>query len=132
MKINPLIDRNYSSCDILEEVFEVAEWLQELKYLVPIDEHLLEAGIVTLEDINKHPFGAIKDCDIAKPKVSPEDTLFDVLEIMQANQLHYLPVFEQDKFVGVIAMVQIAKRLAEHVLNAKKYYQLGIDQIKMI
>ena len=52
MKINALVDREYTSCDNLEEVFELSEWLKERRYLVPIDENLKPVGIVTIDDID--------------------------------------------------------------------------------
>jgi CBS domain-containing protein len=125
MKISPLIDREYRSCDLLEEVFEVSEWLKEVRYLVPIDENLSAVGIVTIDDIHKHPYGIIMDCDITKPSVKPNDTLFQVLEMMQKNNLHYLPVFENDTFIGVISITRIARRLAEHLINSRLNYPNG-------
>lgn len=114
MKINILIDREYRSIDLLEEVFEVSEWLKEIRYLVAIDENLSAVGIVTIDDVHRHPYGSIIDCELSKPVVRPDDTLFYTLELMLRNDLHYLPVFENDIFIGVISITKIAKRLAEH------------------
>jgi CBS domain-containing protein len=121
MTISPLIDRKYTSVDILDEVYEVSEWLKERRYLVPIDQNLNAVGIVTIDDIHRHPYGIVKDCDISKPSVKPDDTLFYVLEVMQENDLHYLPVFEGNKFIGVISITRIARRLAFRFTFIKKY-----------
>lgn len=123
MKINALVDREYTSCDNLEEVFELSEWLKERRYLVPIDENLKPVGIVTIDDVHRHPYGRIIDCDLTKPIVRPDDTLFYALEVMQKNDLHYLPVFDSDVFIGVISITRIAKRLADHLIKAQLDYQ---------
>lgn len=71
MKINSLIDMNYISIDIQEEVFEVSEWLKDVRYLVPVNENLEAVGIVTIDDVHKHPYGKVIDCVIDKPRINP-------------------------------------------------------------
>jgi predicted transcriptional regulator len=130
MKISPLIDTDYRSIDIEEEILEVSERLKEVRYLVPIDRNMQAVGIVTIDDVHRHPYGKIIDCDIAKPNTKPDDTLIYVMEMMKKDNLHYLPVFDQYKFVGVISLAKIAQRLAEHLENAQILYQKVIHDIR--
>src|SRR5690606_8779939 len=108
MKIIPLIDRDYNTINVNEDVLKVSELLKEIKYLVPVDKNLQPLGIVTVDDIHKLSYGKIIDIVITKPGVSPNDTLIPVMELMQKNDLHYLPVFDQGKFIGVISLIKIA------------------------
>lgn len=130
MKINPLIDRDYKVIFIKEEVSKVVKLLKEVKYLVPIDEKLLPVGIVSIDDTHKLVHGKIIDIDIAKPQVSPEDTLIFVMELMQKNDLHYLPVFDMDKFIGIISLMTIANKMAEQIKESEISYQKMIHDVR--
>lgn len=43
------------------------------------------------------------------PNVMPEDTVEHCMELMTANNIRYLPVFENDKLVGIISMSDVVK-----------------------
>lgn len=43
------------------------------------------------------------------PKVTPESTLEECMNIMTAHNIRYLPVFKEDEFYGVISVLDIVK-----------------------
>lgn len=130
MKIIELIDRDYKTIDVKEDVLKVSELLKEIKYLVPVDENLNPLGIVTVDDISKLSYGKIIDIDITKPRVSQDDTLIPVMEMMQKNDLYYLPVFDQDKFIGAISLIKIASKMAEQITKTKMHYHRVIHDVR--
>ena len=57
-----------------------------------------------------------KHCLIHPPKI---DILFSIektAELMMSSKIHYLPVFEQEKFIGIIS----ARRLIENIKDSEK------------
>lgn len=130
VKISSLIDRNCRSVDINEELSIVTKLLKEIKYLVPVDENLKPVGIVTIDDIHECSHGKIIDIDLHKPKVSPDDSVIAVMELMQKNNLHYLPVFDRDKFIGVVSLIAIANELAEKLKGNNMHYLKVIHDVR--
>lgn len=77
-------------------------------------EELHTTGIVTLKDLYSHPESRnLIDCDINKPRLSPEQTIFEVFKIMQDKGYDFLPVYDDQKFIGVISLMTITGRFAQ-------------------
>jgi len=131
MKIKALIDRNFTTTSILDDTRDVSNYLNELDYLAVMDEEMQMAGIVTLKDLHTHPESRnLIDCDIQKPKVSPEQTIFDVFQIMHDTGYEFLPVFENEKFIGVISLMSINTRFAQALKESKQDYQKVIHDLR--
>jgi hypothetical protein len=45
-----IIDRNYTSVSVLEDMKEVGEWLREEPYMVVVDEDQTKIGLLTGKD----------------------------------------------------------------------------------
>ena len=43
------------------------------------------------------------------PRVSPEDTIDQCMELMTKNNIRYLPVFNNDQLAGIISMSDVVK-----------------------
>lgn len=110
MEINALVDRDFISVSILEDMQQVGEWLNERFYLAVVDEDLAITGIITREDHRKHPFHQIIDNDISKPRVRPDQRIDEVYELMRAANSDFLPVYNQMQFVGVIGLAAMMER----------------------
>lgn len=95
-----------------------------------MDENLQPLGIVTIDDIHQCSHGKVKDVDISKPKVTPADTLSAVMDLMQENDLHYLPVFDQDEFMGVISLIKIANEMARQLKENNTQYHKVIHDVR--
>lgn len=121
MKIDTLIDRNFVTASILEDTRDVFNYLNENDYIAVIDEDLKTTGIVTLKDLNRQPDSrALIDCNIEKPKVFPEQTIFEVFSIMEKSGYDFLPVYEEQKFIGVISLVSVTSGFAQALNESKK------------
>lgn len=131
MKINALIDRNFTTTSILDDTRDVSNYLNEVDYLAVMDEEMQMAGIVTLKDLHTHPESRnLIDCEIDKPKVSPEQTIFEVFNVMQDTGYDFLPVYENDIFIGVISLMSITGRFAQALAESKKDYQKVIHDLR--
>jgi signal transduction histidine kinase len=131
MKINPLIDRNFITTSILDNTRDVFNYLNQHEYLAVVDEDLQTTGIVTLKDLNSFPESRkLIDCDIAKPKVSPDQTIYEVFNLMRQTNCDFLPVYEQDNFIGVIAIMTITERFAQALEESKRDYQKVIHDLR--
>ena len=75
-------------------------------------------GIVTESDYsrkvilqNKHsnttPVSEIMTADL--PRVTPDDTIEHCMELMTANNVRYLPVFNNNRLAGIISMSDVVK-----------------------
>ncbi|WP_153797111.1 CBS domain-containing protein [Foetidibacter luteolus] len=59
-------------------------------------------GILTPIDVAYRPHSRVSDCILPKPSVSPASSLEDVLEIMWQNHAEALPVYQNDRFEGIV------------------------------
>ncbi len=120
MKIRDLIDQKYTMVSIVEDTRDVFEWLKFEKYLVIMDECNKTRGIITINDLLNNPTSRnVFDCSFEKPSVYPEQTIFEVFNIMRDTGNEYLPVYNRNDFVGVIILMKITGRIVE-VFNEKK------------
>jgi len=131
MKIDNLIDRDYLSTSILEDIKDISEWLKETDYLTVIGQEFKAIGIVTLKDVLYNPCQhKVIDCNINKPHVNPNQTIFEVLNIMKFSQTDFLPVYENSEFIGVISLISITERLVHNISEAKQDYQRVIHDLR--
>jgi signal transduction histidine kinase len=131
MKINPLIDRNFVTTSILDDTRDVFVYLNDHEYMAVVDEDLQTTGIVTLKDLNSCPESRnLIDCNIAKPKVSPDQTIYEVFNLMRQTNCDFLPVYDQDNFIGVIAIMTITERFAQALEESKQDYQKVIHDLR--
>jgi Mg/Co/Ni transporter MgtE len=103
MNIDCLIDRDFVSVSVLEEMTQIAEWLEDSPYLAIVDEEIQIIGILLPDDADRHPRHLVIDFDFRKPCVNPQQSPEEVLNIMQSAKLEHLPVFNTRGFVGVIS-----------------------------
>lgn len=123
MNISLLIDKNYSSCSILEDMEELFEWLKESNYLVVVNEELKVAGIVNQNDLIAHPTGRIIDFDFSKPTVSPDSSVIDAFNLMVLFSTNCLPVFNKVEFLGVVFINDLTRHLIKEIERYKMVFQ---------
>lgn len=96
-----------------------------------VDEDLQTLGIITLKDLNSCPENhKLTDFNIAKPKASPDQTIYEVFNLMRQTNCDFLPVYEQENFIGVIAIMTITERFAQKLQESKQDYQKVIHDLR--
>jgi predicted transcriptional regulator len=113
MTIDTLIDREVYSLSILDEMYEVGKWLTERPYYAIVQEDLKVAGIITVKDFHLSPHHLVIDAKFENPKLKPENTVFEAAKEIIASDNCYLPVFDENDFVGVISLKAIATAFIE-------------------
>jgi hypothetical protein len=63
MNIDCLIDRDFVSVSVLEEMTQIAEWLEDSPYLAIVDEEIQIIGILLPDDAACHPRHLVIDFD---------------------------------------------------------------------
>lgn len=129
MDIKKLIDRNCPFLGILEDSKGVYEALKKHPYLAVINEESVTTGILTLKDFHNHPHGRIIDYQFNKPKITSDQHIFEVFNIMKASNEDYLPVFEPH-FIGVISLKAIAENMFESVVDIRDNIKYIIHDLK--
>lgn len=131
MKIDNLINRNFATASVLENVSHVSKLLNGHPYIVIIGQDLAPIGVFTLKNFCSDPDKrSIMEYDFSKPKVNPDQTIFEVFNVMKEAQADYLPVYEKDDFIGVIALIAITERLTQVVTETKQHYQKVIHDLR--
>lgn len=131
MKINSLIDRNFGTASVLEDTRDVLQYLKDCEYLAVADEESTIIGIVTLKDLNSQPESRMLiDCNLDKPHVSADRTIFEVFYLMMDTGCDFLPVYEQDSFIGVITIKAITARFAAVLQESRREYQKVIHDLR--
>lgn len=118
-KIRDLMTTNVECCTLLDNVFEVAVKMKELNVgAIPIVDNDKLVGMITDRDIvvrgvaEKHP-GSTKVEDIMSDQlitISPETSSNEAAQLMSDHQIRRLPVVENGKLVGIVALGDLATR----------------------
>ncbi|QTE41599.1 ATP-binding protein [Mucilaginibacter rubeus] len=131
MKINDLVNRTFSTASVLEDISHISKLLNDREYVAIINEDLTIKGIVTLRDLHSNPDCiTIIDCDFSKPKVNPDQSIFEVFNQMKEAKTDFLPVFENDKFIGVISLMSVTGELVKTIAETKLNYQRAVHDLR--
>ena len=83
--------------------------LQEEKYMGILTERDYSRKIVLLgKSSTSTRTSEIMSVDL--PRLSPEDTVDRCMELMSDKNIRYLPVFENEKLIGIISMSDVVKQ----------------------
>ena len=95
-----------------------------------MDENKSTVGIVTIKDLQQNPDSRnVIDFLFEKPRVQPDWTIIEVYQSMKETDNDYLPVYDCDKFIGVITLMGITTRLVENLSENMQSRQQGIAEI---
>jgi len=84
-----------------------------------------------MKDLQAHPESLqVIDCDICKPVRSPKHTIIEAFKLMPEGKTDFLPVYERNKFVGVISFMSIVERLITIVAEMQQHYQKVIHDFR--
>ena len=122
------------SCLETDKVLDIMEWLaeeQEASLAVVNSKHML-VGIISERDIIKHLAqknvidGNLKVSDLLTRNVvsaSPDTYCVDALKIMVKGDFRNLPIVVEDKFLGILSIIDAAKgRLLETISRSNDVF----------
>jgi CIC family chloride channel protein len=114
MSVRELVETDYITVPgnmLLKDFIEVIK--HSHKYLFPVEDHAdaRYLGMIFVDRIRPYLFDsqmhpvlmAEQVMEINVPKVTPDDELSDVLNIMENARLNSLPVVENGRFVGMLS-----------------------------
>lgn len=102
MEIKNYISKLYPTVRPFDGVNSIEEKLLEKEYLVVIDDDEKFHGILTPFDLIKRPHKIVIDCLTEKEHISADETFISALDKFNKNQCPALPIFQENKFVGII------------------------------
>jgi len=117
--LKALIRKEYEVVDPHAGIAAVEESVSKNSFLVVMDGERF-FGILTPSDVIEHPHQLVVDCISEKHRVNYGDEVESVLDVMKTRQCSILPVFKQDKFVGVVTQADIADYLFEYQRDLEK------------
>ena len=120
MKVKEMMSRSVMSVDPDTSVIDIAKIMKDNNIgSVPVVKGNKVIGIVTDRDIVLRDTALAKDNQTLKAKdvmsqgistASPEMDIHDAADIMAKKQIRRLPVVENDKLVGMLALGDLAVR----------------------
>lgn len=132
MKIGELAARRFEKVGPHDGVAAIEERLLREKYLVVMDEDRY-LGLLTVSNIIKKPKSLVLDCLDERPSLDIDDDFEQALETMERASVHFLPVREEGRFVGVVSYKGVVSRLQrEHeraVLAYREVFDASNDAI---
>lgn len=114
MEIKVYISDLYPIVAPYKGINSIEDMLLENEYLVviDIDEYI---GILTPRDLIKHPHKIVIDCLTAKEHIMADDTVISVFDKFRRNKCSVLPVFHENKFIGIIEKNTLINKLKSQV-----------------
>lgn len=111
MEIKNHISNSYQTIHPYEGILSIEGKLLEKEYLVVINDDDEYLGILTPCDLIKRPHKIVIDCLTEKEHISTDETIMSVLDKFNKNQCLALPVFQEDKFIGIIEKFDLINKL---------------------
>lgn len=129
MKAKLLADPNHIVVSPYTGITTVENLLLKKTYLVVMDNGNF-LGIITPADILQSPHRLVGDCLHTKPSIDAEDSLDYSLKLMNKHNLQILPVFQNNKFIGILCQQKIADYLAEYHANLEQQVNTKTKELK--
>lgn len=134
--LRSITDKKFNQVCILEEIKAVRKWLKDLDYLVVIDQNLQVEGIITMKDVQHLRQGSIIECDIRKPEINVNDSILSAWNMMKSSGSDFLPVYDEEGFVGVVSLKMITHKLMDtlheyHMLHRQMLQHLRAPLVNL-
>ncbi len=127
MNLVELCDRSIPQVHPHEIISHFEDQLLRNNYLV-VSEKDDFLGLLNRDDILPDPYKQAQDCVTEKPRISASQTLEEALDLMKNGKYSYLPVFDKQRFIGVLsyrslidAVFQEHQELKEELYKLEKY-----------
>jgi len=110
MLVKQYLSGSYPRVDAYSSVSSAEDELIENNFLVVFEEGNY-CGLLVPSDLIRHPKRLVIDCLTEKYKLHPEDTILFALDQLNESHSCALPVFENDRFIGIIEKKNIISAL---------------------
>jgi|WetSurMetagenome_2_1015567.scaffolds.fasta_scaffold16184_6 K+-sensing histidine kinase KdpD len=124
MRIDELIIREYPVIGYYSGVSIAEVTLTKNNYLIVIDDDNNFKGVLTPRDLVQRPHKIVADCLIEKETLSIDDSLISAMEVFERNNTVALPVFNDEKFEGILEKHTV---FAELHKEAKALYHKSVS-----
>jgi K+-sensing histidine kinase KdpD len=102
MKIEDCILKTYPTVFPYEGINSIEKKLMEKNYLIVADDEQDFYGILIPSDILSRPHKLVIDCLTPKEVIRTDDTFVDIFGKFRKTPSEALPVFFEDRFIGII------------------------------
>jgi K+-sensing histidine kinase KdpD len=116
MKIDSLIIREYPVVGYFSGVSIMEEKLIKNNYLIVLDDDSNFKGVLTPRDLLLRPHKIVADCLTPKDILSIDDTLASAIEVFERNNTAALPVFNKEKFEGILEKHTVITELQKEAI----------------
>lgn len=111
MKIKNYILNSYTTVNAFAGINSIEKALLKNGYVVVINDNEKFQGILTPVDLIKRPHRIVIDCLTKKEHISADEAMVSVLDKFDKSHCPALPVFKEDKFIGIVERHNIVDRL---------------------
>jgi len=115
MDFDDCISKTYTTVCSYAGINAVEDQLSESSYLVVADEAGLFCGILTPDDIIKHPHKLVIDSLTPKEVILMDDDIASVLTKFHKSHTEALPVFQGDDFIGIVEKKCLLNKLTTKI-----------------
>jgi len=130
MKIGNLIDTSFTTISVFKNMADVSQQILVQGYIAVEGENAEILGIITLKDYFINRTAEILNSMIAKPHIRSDHTIFEVRELMRSSESDYLPVYDNNNFIGVVSVGNITDRLIHISKQTRLNYQKVIHDLR--
>lgn len=117
MELKDFVIQNYPVVRLNDCVDSIKKRLLQHQYLVALDDDAQYHGILSLADLVANSDGYVLNCLSKKEVLHTTDSLSDIFDKFAANCSHALPVFENNKFYGVVVQDHLAKAMQKKAVG---------------
>lgn len=117
MNTRAFVSNSYPTVNMYTAVNSIEDKILESGYLVVVDDNNEFKGILTTLDLIKRPHKLVIDCLTKKESLSVNESVHTIYTSFAENRHSVLPVFEENKFIGIIEKKGILKKLREKIID---------------
>ncbi len=130
MTIKNFVIKNYPTVLYSDSVDSAKEVLLNYNYAVVVDSKNDYYGLLTPIDVFTRPYKLIADCLIEKEHIDINTSLHAAIESLLTNGHSTLPVFENEKFYGILTCKNIFSYLYKTSSQEKEFSIKKISTLK--
>jgi len=130
MIVDKLVNTSYRVISMFENMADLSQQLLLQGYLAVQGDNSKIIGIITLNDYYSHGSAEMMMGTIEKPHIMLGNTIIEARQLMKASRSDFLPVYDNDDFVGVISIGSITDRLILLFEQAQINYQKAIHDLR--